>query len=94
MSREAQSSVGGGVFALTIASHTYPQQGVMVWGVISFDSRNHLAVISGTVRAQLDDNDIVQPVMLPLLLRLFGITFQDNNARPHMARVAILGSIC
>ena len=34
-------------------SHTGSQQGVTVGGVISFDSRAYLAVISGTVIAQL-----------------------------------------
>ncbi|GFS66239.1 transposable element Tc1 transposase [Trichonephila clavipes] len=38
--------------AFTIASHTGPQSGVMVWGALSFDSRTHLVVIRGTIKAQ------------------------------------------
>ncbi|UYV70360.1 hypothetical protein LAZ67_7002668 [Cordylochernes scorpioides] len=37
---------------LTVEHHTGPQQGVMVWGAISFDSRTPLVVIPGTLTAQ------------------------------------------
>ncbi|UYV79199.1 hypothetical protein LAZ67_17001480 [Cordylochernes scorpioides] len=39
---------------LTVEHHTGPQQGVMVWGAISFDSRTPLVVIPGTLTAQRD----------------------------------------
>ena len=42
--------------ALTITSHTDPQQGIMVWDVIFFDSQTHAGVISSTVTTQLYDN--------------------------------------
>ena len=61
----------------------------MVWGVISFDSRSHLAVISGTVTAQFYDDDILQPVILPFLLRYSRLTFQHDNAWTHLAYVAM-----
>ena len=51
----------GGELALIIASPTGSQQDFMIWGVISFDSRIHLAVIYSTVTAQLYDDDILQP---------------------------------
>ncbi|UYV64720.1 K02A2.6-like [Cordylochernes scorpioides] len=37
---------------LTVEHHTGPQQGVMVWGAISFDSRTPLVVIPGTLTTQ------------------------------------------
>ncbi|UYV66965.1 hypothetical protein LAZ67_4003475 [Cordylochernes scorpioides] len=37
---------------LSVEHHTGPQQGVMVWGAISFDSMTPLVVIPGTLTAQ------------------------------------------
>ena len=74
---------------LTIASHTSSQQGVMVRGIISFDGRTHLVVISGTVTAQLYDDDILQPGTLPFLLQHLELTFQYDNVRPYSAHVVI-----
>ncbi|UYV82611.1 hypothetical protein LAZ67_22000131 [Cordylochernes scorpioides] len=44
---------------LTGEHHTGPQQGVMVWGAISFDSRTPLVVIPGTLTAQRYVDDIL-----------------------------------
>ena len=55
--------------ALTIVSHTGPQQGTILKGVISFHSRTHLDVISSTVTAQFYDNDIIRQDVIPFLLR-------------------------
>ncbi|UYV70219.1 hypothetical protein LAZ67_7002224 [Cordylochernes scorpioides] len=38
--------------SLTVEHHTGPQQGDMVWGAISFESRNPLVVIPGTLTTQ------------------------------------------
>lgn len=75
--------------AFTIARHTGPQQGIMVWGAISFDSRTPLVVIRGTLTAQRYVDDILRPVLLPFLLQYPGLVFQQDNARPHTARVAM-----
>ena len=56
---------------LSIKSQTSPQQGVVVMGVIFFDSRTHLVVISVTLTAQLYDDDNLQPVMLPFFVTLW-----------------------
>ncbi|UYV69340.1 hypothetical protein LAZ67_6003272, partial [Cordylochernes scorpioides] len=71
---------------LTVEHHTGPQQGVMVWGDISFDRRIPLVVIPGTLTAQRYVDDILRPVMLPFLSHHPGLTFQQDNARPHTAR--------
>ncbi|UYV69400.1 Transposase [Cordylochernes scorpioides] len=52
---------------LTVEHHTGPQQGVMVWGAISFDSRTLLVVIPGTLTAQRYVDDILRPALLPFL---------------------------
>ena len=74
--------------ALTIASHTRPQKWVMFWCVI-FDTWTHPLVISFTVTTQFYDDDSLQLVMLPFLLRRPELTFQCNNSQPRTARVAI-----
>ncbi|UYV83005.1 hypothetical protein LAZ67_22001722 [Cordylochernes scorpioides] len=68
---------------LTVEHHTGPQQGVMVWGAISFDSRTPLVVIPGTLTAQRYVDDILRPVLLPFLSHHPGLTFQQDNSRPH-----------
>ncbi|UYV79200.1 hypothetical protein LAZ67_17001487 [Cordylochernes scorpioides] len=75
---------------LTVEHHTGPQQGVMVWGAISFDSRTPLVVIPGTLTAQrYVVDDILRPVLLPFLSHHPVLTFQQDNARPHTARVTM-----
>ena len=74
---------------LTISNHTGPQQGFMIWSVISFDSRTQPVFISCTVTAQLYDDDILQPVTLLFLLRHSGLTFQHNNVRLHTTCVTM-----
>ncbi|UYV84223.1 hypothetical protein LAZ67_X001577 [Cordylochernes scorpioides] len=74
---------------LTVEHHTGPQQGVMVWSTISFDSRTPLVVIPGTLTAQRYVDDILRPVLLPFLSYHPGLTFQQDNARPHTARVTM-----
>ncbi|UYV64260.1 hypothetical protein LAZ67_3000095, partial [Cordylochernes scorpioides] len=74
---------------LTVEHHTGPQQGVMVWGAISFDSRTPLVVIPCTLTAQRYIDDILRPVLLLFLSHHPGLTFQQDNARPHKARVTM-----
>ncbi|UYV76601.1 hypothetical protein LAZ67_14001425, partial [Cordylochernes scorpioides] len=68
---------------LTVEHHTGPQQGVMVWGAISFDRRTPLVVIPVTLTAQRYVDDILRPVLLPFLSHHPGLTLQQDNARPH-----------
>ena len=70
--------VGG--LALTVVSHIGPQQRVMAWDVICFDSLIHLVATSVRVTAQLYDDEILQPIMLPFFLRHLKLTFQNDNA--------------
>ena len=75
--------------AFTVARPTGPQHGIMVWGAISFDSRTPLVVIRRTLNAQRYRDDILRPVVLPFLLQYPGLVYQQDNARPHTARVAM-----
>ncbi|GFT70420.1 DDE_3 domain-containing protein [Trichonephila clavipes] len=59
----------------------------MVWGDIAYDSRSTLIVMRGTLTGQRYVDDIRLHVG-PFLNGLPGAIFQQDNARPHTARVA------
>ncbi|GFY32533.1 transposable element Tc1 transposase [Trichonephila clavipes] len=61
--------------AFTIARHTCPQLEIMVWDVISFNSRTALVIIRGTLAAQRCIDDILRTVLLPFLLQYLGLIF-------------------
>ncbi|GBM17306.1 hypothetical protein AVEN_237291-1 [Araneus ventricosus] len=67
--------------------HTGPTPGVMVWGAISYGSRNTLVVIPRTLTANLYVSLVIQPVVLPFMNSIQGGVFQQDNARPHTAVV-------
>ncbi|GFV54105.1 transposable element Tcb1 transposase [Trichonephila clavipes] len=60
----------------------------MVWGAIAYDSRSTLIVMRGTFTGQRFVDDILRPHVGPFLNGLPGANFQQDNARPHTARVA------
>ncbi|GFV22016.1 transposable element Tcb1 transposase [Trichonephila clavipes] len=60
----------------------------MVWGSIAYDSRSTLIVIRGTLTGQRYVDNILRPHIGPFLNGLPGAIFQQDNARPHTARVA------
>ncbi|GFV94266.1 transposable element Tcb2 transposase [Trichonephila clavipes] len=63
--------------------------GVMVWGRgIAYDSRSTLIVMRGNLTGQRYVDDILQPHVGAFLNGLPGAIFQQDNARPHTARVA------
>ncbi|GFX91802.1 transposable element Tcb2 transposase [Trichonephila clavipes] len=74
--------------AFTLQLHTTPTAVVMVWGVIAYDTRSPLVLIRGTMTAQWYVQDILQPHGFPLMQRLPGAIFQQDTARPHVARVS------
>ncbi|GFU12979.1 transposable element Tc1 transposase [Trichonephila clavipes] len=61
----------------------------MVWGAISFDSLTPLMVLRGILTAQRYVDYILKTVLLPLFLQYLDLIFQQDNARPHMVRVAM-----
>ncbi|GFV83111.1 transposable element Tcb1 transposase [Trichonephila clavipes] len=57
-------------------------------GAIAYDSRSTLIVMCGTLTGQRYVDDILRPHVGPFLNGLPGAIFQQDNARPHTARVA------
>lgn len=74
--------------AFAVQRHTAPTAGVMVWGAIAYNTRSPLVLFRGTMTAQRYVHEILQPHVLPLMQRLPGAIFQQDNARPHTARVS------
>ncbi|GFX10667.1 transposable element Tcb2 transposase [Trichonephila clavipes] len=72
----------------TVLRHTARTAGVMVWGVIAYDSRSNLIVMRGTLTGQRYVDDIRRPHVGPFLNGLPGAIFQKDNARLYTARVA------
>ncbi|GFV98354.1 transposable element Tcb2 transposase [Trichonephila clavipes] len=72
----------------TVLRHTARTACVMVWGAIAYDSRSTLIVMRGNLTGQRCVDDILRPHVGPFLNGLLGVIFQQDNARPHTARVA------
>ncbi|GFW20032.1 transposable element Tcb1 transposase [Trichonephila clavipes] len=66
---------------------TGPAPGIMVWGGIGYHSRTPLVRIAGTLNSQRYISEVLEPVVLPYLQGLATATFQQDNARPHVARI-------
>ncbi|GFV48996.1 transposable element Tc1 transposase [Trichonephila clavipes] len=75
--------------AFIIAHHTDSQPGVIVWGAIIFDNGTPMVIIRGTLTAQRYVDDVLRNVFPPFFLQYLGLIFQQNNAIPHTARVAV-----
>ncbi|GFX33762.1 transposable element Tcb1 transposase [Trichonephila clavipes] len=73
--------------ALVLQRHTIPTTGVMVCGAIAYNTRSLLVFIRGTMTGQRYVHAILQPHVLPLMQWLPGAIFQQDNVRPHTARV-------
>ncbi|GFT86243.1 DDE_3 domain-containing protein [Trichonephila clavipes] len=71
--------------AFIVERHTAISQGVTVWGAISWD-RSSLVVLQGTLTRYVDD--ILTPIVLPMLSSRPGAIYQQDNARPHTARLS------
>ncbi|GFT71422.1 transposable element Tcb1 transposase [Trichonephila clavipes] len=67
--------------------HTGHAPGIMVWVGIGYHCRTPLVCIAGTSNSQRYISEVLEPVVLPYFQGLATATFQQNNARPHVARV-------
>ncbi|GFT89016.1 HTH_Tnp_Tc3_2 domain-containing protein [Trichonephila clavipes] len=74
--------------AFIVERHTAISQGVAVWGAISWDTRSSLVVLQGTLTARRYVDDILTPIVLPMLSSRPGAIYQQDNARPHTARLS------
>ncbi|GFW86402.1 HTH_Tnp_Tc3_2 domain-containing protein [Trichonephila clavipes] len=63
-------------------------QGVTVWGAISWDTRSSLVVLQGTLTARRYVDDILTPIVLPMLSSRPGAIYEQDNARPNTARLS------
>ncbi|GFW78265.1 transposable element Tcb1 transposase [Trichonephila clavipes] len=60
----------------------------MVWGAIAYNTRSSKVLIRGTMTVQPYVHDILQPHVLSVMQRLPRSIFQQDNSRPHTARVS------
>ncbi|GFX10560.1 hypothetical protein TNCV_2583811 [Trichonephila clavipes] len=67
--------------------HTGPAPGITVWGDIGYHSHTPLVRIVSTVNSQRYISEVLEPVVLPYLQGLATAIFQQDNARPHVARI-------
>ncbi|UYV61911.1 hypothetical protein LAZ67_1007040 [Cordylochernes scorpioides] len=74
--------------AAIVERPTVRQRGIMVWGPIAYDSRSPLLRIQGTMTAQRYVDDVLRPVTLPYLQGVPNALYQQDNARPHTARIS------
>ncbi|GFX40370.1 transposable element Tc1 transposase [Trichonephila clavipes] len=74
--------------AFIVERHTAISQGATVWGAISWDTRSSLVVLQGTLTARRYVDDILTPIVLPMLSSRPGAIYQQDNARPHTARLS------
>ena len=61
---------------------------VMVWGGISHGLKTPLVVIQGNLTVVRYRDQVLMPQVLPLV-NAHNLTFQHDNARPHVARVCL-----
>ncbi|UYV82717.1 K02A2.6-like, partial [Cordylochernes scorpioides] len=73
--------------AAIVERPTVRQRGIMVWGAIAYDSRSPLLRIQGTMTAQRYVDDVLRRVTLPYLQGVPNALYQQDNARPHTARI-------
>ncbi|GFS83140.1 HTH_Tnp_Tc3_2 domain-containing protein [Trichonephila clavipes] len=74
--------------AFIVERHTAFSQGVTVWRAISWDTRSSLVVLQGTLTARRYVDDILTPIVLPMLSSRPGAIYQQDNARPHTERLS------
>ncbi|UYV73793.1 K02A2.6-like [Cordylochernes scorpioides] len=74
--------------AAIVERPTVRRRGIMVWGAIAYDSRSPLLRIQGTMTAQRYVDDVLRPVTLPYLQGVPNALYQQDNARPHTARIS------
>ncbi|GFW22652.1 transposable element Tcb1 transposase [Trichonephila clavipes] len=67
--------------------HTGPAPGIMLWGGIGYYSRTPLERFAGTLNSQRYISEVLEPVVFPYLQGLATAIFQQDNARPHVARI-------
>ncbi|GFT79191.1 transposable element Tcb1 transposase [Trichonephila clavipes] len=70
-----------------IHSRTAPEPCIMVWSGIGYSSLTPKVRIAGTLNRQCYLSKVLEPVVLPYLQGLTTTIFQQDNARPQVARI-------
>ena len=74
--------------ACVIQRQSFGGGSVMVWGGITAHGRTPLVVVAGNLTGIRYRDEIVQPYVIPFIqAQANNVTFQQDNARPHVARV-------
>ncbi|GFX64531.1 transposable element Tc1 transposase [Trichonephila clavipes] len=60
--------------------------GVMVWGAISYHGRSILLRVEGNLNSNRYVREELQPEVIPFLQGIPETIFQQDNARPHVAK--------
>ncbi|GFU67968.1 HTH_Tnp_Tc3_2 domain-containing protein [Trichonephila clavipes] len=78
--------------AFIVERHTAISQGVTVWGAISWDTRSSLVVLQGTLTARRYVDDILTPIVLPMLSSRPGAIYQQDNSSTNCATLPTMSS--
>ena len=73
--------------ACILQRHRGPTPTVMVWSAVGYNMRSRLLRIEGNLNSNRHSREALQPEVLPLLQATPHATFQQDNARPHMASI-------
>ncbi|GFX69257.1 transposable element Tcb1 transposase [Trichonephila clavipes] len=68
--------------------YTGPAPRIIVWSGIGYHSHTPLVHIAGTLNSHRYILEVLEPVVFPYLQGLATAIFQQDNARPHVARIA------
>ena len=66
----------------------YGGRGVMVCNGICHGHKTPLIFIDGNLKAKRYNDNVLTPIVLPFVQR-YNVTFQQGNARPHVARICM-----
>ena len=73
--------------ACILQRHRGPMPSVMVWDAIGYNMRSRLIRIEGNLNSNCYIREILQPDVLSLLEATPHAIFQQDDARPHLARI-------
>jgi len=61
----------------------------MVWGGVTARGKTRLVIVNGNLNSRRYIDEILRPVVVPFVWNNMapGALFQDDNARPHRARI-------
>ena len=73
--------------AYNLQRHRGPTSSVLVWGAIGYNMRSRLLRIEGNLNSNRYIREFLQPEVLPLLQTTPHAIFQQDIARPQVARI-------